>query len=398
MTATINTNDTSETASLHLPVSPGTSAQCSSTEAKQGRCMFCKIFLFISCLTALYFARRWKEQNIKSDIDADYSLKVFNGTRPSHRNYANKLMEAITHDQLSLNELSLTEKIAINRRMFNVSLEYYQKVDEKFKSNELRQRFGTPAQERLGGYGLFEYKFKGTGKLKIMVVGNSHATHIIREMAAVFQDQFEELTMFAIAMCAPIYLRQDTSRGNSILEQPCTEYNNAVLQAVEYKRPDVLYINFYWGLVNPSLMTSPEESTSDSLVTDLQAGLNRFVPYTKLIYFNMPHLEFEFMVAPELSKRLWQGLNLDVLNIAISDHLQRTRANRQRMELLECEKCIFIDWSDAFCEHADGICHAYDEQSQLAFFIDKHHFSFLGCLRIRSLLENQKKIMLDRLK
>lgn len=80
----------------------------------------------------------------------------------------------------------------------------------------------------------------------------------------------------------------------------------------------ILLHHFSWGLVNPPLMTSPEESTSDSLVIDLQAGLNRFVPYTKLIYFNMPHLEFEFMVAPELSKRLWQGLKLDVLNLAIS--------------------------------------------------------------------------------
>uniref|UniRef100_A0A915ER77 SGNH domain-containing protein n=1 Tax=Ditylenchus dipsaci TaxID=166011 RepID=A0A915ER77_9BILA len=194
--------------------------------------------------------------------------------------------------------------------MFNASLEMYQNVKLEFKSTVFRRKFGTPAQEALGGYGLFEYVFKGKGNLSMLLIGNSHATHIIQDVRTVFYDQYKELTMFAIAMCVPIYTQQDFSRGNSILEQPCSEYDEAVLRLIQYKKPDILFINFYWGLLNPPALNNYTTAQNDQMIADFQFGLDRLSRYTKLIYFGMPHLQFDFFVADELAKRMWQGASI----------------------------------------------------------------------------------------
>ena len=34
----------------------------------------------------------------------------------------------------------------------------------------------------------------------------------------------------------------------------------------------------------------------------------------------------------------------------------------------------------------ENICHAFDPDTQLAYFTDKHHYSYLGCRQIRPLL------------
>ncbi|KAI1707863.1 hypothetical protein Ddc_14628 [Ditylenchus destructor] len=70
-------------------------------------------------------------------------------------------------------------------------------------------------------------------------------------------------------------------------------------------------------------------------------------------------------------------------------HVQRTAAHWDRLRHIRCEKCVIVDWTDSFCDEKDGekrMCLAVEAESQLAYFIDDNHYSFLGCRRIRSQL------------
>lgn len=132
--------------------------------------------------------------------------------------------------------------------------------------------------------------------------------------------------------------------------------------------------------------------TSDLILSDFQQGLDEISAHTRLVFFGMPNLYFPgvAMMGEEVARRLWFQYPLDDLNVPLQTHLDRTDANRRRAAQLKCRgerKCVFVDWSQAFCDPREGVCSAYEENSGIAYFIDSHHYSWLGCRRIWPLLE-----------
>jgi len=123
------------------------------------------------------------------------------------------------------------------------------------------------------------------------------------------------------------------------------------------------------------------------------------------IFIGAPNLHFtgrsgaHRQLGKELAKRLWFNHSLSslqsMLNIPLEEHLAKTEPIRRRLAALRCEKCRLMEWSTAFCNSshnknetagARALCHAFDPTSQLAYFIDEHHYSYLGARRVRKVL------------
>jgi hypothetical protein len=163
---------------------------------------------------------------------------------------------------------------------------------------------------------------------------------------------------------------------------------------------------FSWDTMGQPALNDPIEN--DQITADFQNGLNRLQQFvgTK-IFIGAPNLLFGNQISQEMERRLWWNstsmcdLNqsykvpLSIIRIKskaikyFQEHMSRTKLYWDRLNQLKCSKCQIVDWTDAFCvEDKDEkrICRASDEKSQLAYFIDEHHYSFLGCRLIRPML------------
>jgi hypothetical protein len=57
---------------------------------------------------------------------------------------------------------------------------------------------------------------------------------------------------------------------------------------------------------------------------------------------------------------------------------------------------VFLDLSKAFCElgpNGDGICQAFDPATQLAYFSDTNHLTYLGRLKVKEYLDRRGIIL-----
>ena len=129
----------------------------------------------------------------------------------------------------------------------------------------------------------------------------------------------------------------------------------------------LLYIKipllFSWDTL--SLASSPLEKSPASLsliLEDLQSGLTSLSSHTHKILFSTPNLFFPHWIVKELVKRLKLGMDLGGINLERQSHLDRIQLFTDIIETLECSKCEWIDWSEAFC---DGeMCQAFDPNSK----------------------------------
>jgi hypothetical protein len=55
---------------------------------------------------------------------------------------------------------------------------------------------------------------------------------------------------------------------------------------------------------------------------------------------------------------------------------------KQRLWLIECPKCIFIDLEKEFCNEETGLCDTFDAKRKLAYFMDDFHHNALGSLKV----------------
>lgn len=156
---------------------------------------------------------------------------------------------------------------------------------------------------------------------------------------------------------------------------------------------------------HPDISVPPERVPleSDEIFTALKTSINSLAKSVKkAFYISTPELHFHYPVPHELAKRLWMNESLDSLNMGLMvslmkvlglclncetlwEHLERARPDYIRLHGVECDKCVLVDWTKAFCDE-EGTCHAYDPSSQLAYFYDAHHYSYLGCQQIRPVL------------
>jgi hypothetical protein len=122
----------------------------------------------------------------------------------------------------------------------------------------------------------------------------------------------------------------------------------------------------------------------------------------------MPNIQFRLVVSQELAKRLRLKQDLSVLTESIevmlavdlnsiaNSNLFQTRNLYRRIiknatSELKCPKCVFIDWSEAFCNASERVCYGYDKNTLLADFFDYHHYTFLGRQKIIPLLQKVKE-------
>lgn len=71
-----------------------------------------------------------------------------------------------------------------------------------------------------------------------------------------------------------------------------------------------------------------------------------------------------------------------------------------RLNAIDCKKCVFVKWSNVFCDNiknSNRICHSYNNDTKLAYFVDSNHYHFMGNFKTRPYLKSLLKDIVKKL-
>ncbi|KAH7718586.1 hypothetical protein AAVH_13996 [Aphelenchoides avenae] len=213
-----------------------------------------------------------------------------------------------------------------------------------------------------------ECKFKGRGNMTFLVMGNSHAKHNMFMIAKAFENDFT---------CVPIKGLEDFAA--------CRQYRRAMMDTVSRVRPDALFLIFKF--MGPDLPELQEPLVNDTNVARFQTELDELSQNVGTIFIGLPHLKFDYDVPMEIAKRLEINQSLDTVNLKLEEHYSFHKNRFRMLGALECAKCVWIDWTQAFCNRTSGVCDAMERNTLIGYFIDLTHYSVLGSLKALPLFE-----------
>jgi len=209
--------------------------------------------------------------------------------------------------------------------------------------------------------------FNGTGKHSMLVIGNSHADMFTEVISESFRSNYKTLDFFTIQSCLPFNI---TYPPPVFKDAVCQAYEAAALQLVKDTKPDILMIQFYWDSMGQPPITYPVNE--DSIYQQIQTPLNEMAKHTKRIYFGAPYLsnisvDFYPSISILTGQQLWLDQPLDSLNFRLPEQLNLASGHYARMEALECEKCVVMDWTKTFCSRKTGMCPTHDPVTQISY-------------------------------
>uniref|UniRef100_A0A914KGJ9 SGNH domain-containing protein n=1 Tax=Meloidogyne incognita TaxID=6306 RepID=A0A914KGJ9_MELIC len=287
------------------------------------------------------------------------------------------------HSRLA-NTLSLYEKIRINEILQSATYEdRYKILPGEVLTNRWIGKFAKMVpEERNFLKAVIERKSRGEGKdsTTFLLVGNSHADIISRELQDEFKQNYSFFHMFTAPGCVPFYVPEHLSFVTPDHQMPikaCSTYSQLVREAIQTIQPDYLFIAFRWY---GSFEDQPfNDSNNDEILGLINSFLLEIQKNVKIqIFFPAPNLLFKYETSRELAKRLWRGAQLEQLHISYKEHLKKNNWSYQRLQHLNCQKCLVYDLSTHFCNSTNDRCAAFDETTKLAIFFDTNHLSYLG--------------------
>ncbi|KAL3123610.1 hypothetical protein niasHT_002501 [Heterodera trifolii] len=233
---------------------------------------------------------------------------------------------------------------------------------------------------------IYEWIMKGNGTRRVLLSGNSHAQVAWREVAEAFKGDFRWLRIVSVPGCMPLF----ENAWRTIYGVRCAETVKGMVKMLRKTQPDLLFLIFRWY---DDFQPSQNEKINlgeDAEMGAMQSLMDKVQKLVETrIFISAPNLQFDTEISHQLAKRIWQNTPLEGLNKNYSKHLEDNRIHYDRLGRLRCVKCSVFDLAEDFCW--EGICHAFEPNTKLAYFSDKNHLSFLGRLKAKKTFEKLAK-------
>uniref|UniRef100_A0A914HMJ7 SGNH domain-containing protein n=1 Tax=Globodera rostochiensis TaxID=31243 RepID=A0A914HMJ7_GLORO len=361
---------------------------------------FCSVLLLIGLLYTFcfflvlptYYSGQIERIATEKDNDGSLGQRAVTLDTNFTKMIINELQNTESRKRL-VSTLSLYEKIKMNELLQGATFEDRYKMlpgeerteqwTQHLRALLVNERNKTP--QNLLKF-VIERQIKGTGNGTVLLVGNSHADVISRELEEEMNGQYNKLQMFTMPGCMPISMPEHFITFDPGHIIPCPFYTRTVKKIVEQAKPDVLFLVFRWYDELLNVQLNENGTKNDEILNAFRHELRHFQKYAKHIFISAPTLQYKHVVAKELAKRLWQHAALGDLHLSRQEHYTANRFSYERLRLLECPKCELFDLADHFCDQKVDKCWAFDEQTQLAYFFDNNHLSYLGRQAIRPYL------------
>ncbi|KAL3118452.1 hypothetical protein niasHT_008684 [Heterodera trifolii] len=363
---------------------------------------FCSVLLVIGLLYTFCFFivlptyYSGQIERIATEKDNDGSLGQRSVTLDTNftKMIINELQNVESRKRL-VNTLSLYEKIKLNELLQSATFEDRYKIlpgEERTErwTKQLKQLLvqeGNKTPQNLLKF-VVDRKVKGTGNGTVLLVGNSHADVLARELGEEMNAYYHDFQVFTMPGCMPIAMPEHLIPFDPGHIIPCPFFTRTVRNIVEQTKPDVVFMVFRWYNEVLNVPFNENGTTkNDEILKAFRHEMRHFQKFvSKRIFISAPTLQFKHDVAKELAKRLWQHAPLGDLQLSLREHYTTNRFSYARLRLLNCPKCVQFDLAEHFCDARMDKCAAFDEQIQLANFFDNNHLSYLGRQSVRPFL------------
>ncbi|KAI6190434.1 Acyl-transf-3 domain-containing protein [Aphelenchoides bicaudatus] len=230
---------------------------------------------------------------------------------------------------------------------------------------------------------------EGLGKKTIVIIGNSHAKTLFPGIAQQFRHIYKHLTLFELEYCMPFFADQTTENTYADAQlrlspfwlnqsEHCIDFERNLLKILkEWNEPiDIIIPSFeFYNHLNPPF--DEKERMKDDYFKQMQHFYRELNSIAREVVF-VPNIHVDWSVEPYiqlLQNRLYFGRDLKLFGSTLQEQRTRLENVRQRVNFIECTKCIKIDWLDAWC--LDNECNALSAQN-ISFFADSVHVNSLG--------------------
>ncbi|KAI6185890.1 Acyl-transf-3 domain-containing protein [Aphelenchoides besseyi] len=225
---------------------------------------------------------------------------------------------------------------------------------------------------------------EGTGDKNIVVFGNSHARSYYFGIEYAFRGLYKNMAMFGTNCPLNIKAERDFEGGYKNSYNRCTTFRkNAfkMLRKWNYKIDVIIVAVNYHRFVSYPLAAN---LTEDVALQEMNSIYREFSSLAREVVF-MPQIHFVTGIDPHsatLQRQILYDRSLDAFQTTIKSQTKILTSGRNRLEMVDCPKCILVDWLKVWCDEETQKCDSIDQHHRLSYFFDSHHVNALGSLKV----------------
>ncbi|KAI6173121.1 Acyltransferase [Aphelenchoides besseyi] len=205
---------------------------------------------------------------------------------------------------------------------------------------------------------------QGKGAKNIVLIGNSHAKAIY--FGVIGQSQKKRYL-------SPLFV------------------DDMVKMLKAFKHPiDIIIVgNAYLLPYDPPI--NMRNLSLDPLYMEIQKRYTELAEIARDVVF-VPRGHFDTGISNHLQtlqKRILYNQDLSMFRTPVWFNRQGFLVNlKKRVDLLNCSKCVVINWEDLWCNKTEGRCDTIDQFRRLSYFYDTNHHNAYGALHVGNFIRD----------
>ncbi|KAI6209818.1 hypothetical protein M3Y96_00261600 [Aphelenchoides besseyi] len=231
---------------------------------------------------------------------------------------------------------------------------------------------------------------QGKGAKNIVLIGNSHAKAIYFGVEYHFRNIYANFTLLGAHQCMA-----SESTGGAVLTskfKSCQLFVDDMVKMLKaFKHPiDIIIVgNAYLLPYDPPI--NMRNLSLDPLYMEIQKRYTELAEIARDVVF-VPRGHFDTGISNHLQtlqKRILYNQDLSMFRTPVWFNRQGFLVNlKKRVDLLNCSKCVVINWEDLWCNKTEGRCDTIDQFRRLSYFYDTNHHNAYGALHVGNFIRD----------
>ncbi|KAI6192599.1 Acyl-transf-3 domain-containing protein [Aphelenchoides besseyi] len=231
---------------------------------------------------------------------------------------------------------------------------------------------------------------KGNVDKNVLILGNSHASVSFPGIFHAFRSIANKITLMSGYSCTPVpqqYQQKGLNPASlyfiltiAFIIKYCMKVNDAMIRIVkEWTEPlDIIIpifgFNYFTDVpINGNL----KDDKMFQYMSNFYGNLSTMVKEVMLL--PSMHPGFKEHVREKLQSQLAENITNKAISETRSEQLQYLPGIRNRLEQIECDRCVKINWLDLWCAK-QNICYGVEPKRNVAYFLDRDHLSVYGSM------------------
>ncbi|KAI6217188.1 Acyl-transf-3 domain-containing protein [Aphelenchoides besseyi] len=221
---------------------------------------------------------------------------------------------------------------------------------------------------------------KGNGDKNVLILGNSHASVLFPGITHAFRSIANKITLMSGWSCTPVPMENQQKGLDRASKKYCMKVNDAMIRIVkEWTEPlDIIIPIFGFNyFTDVPLNGELKEDKMFQYMSNFYGNLSSMAKQVMLL--PSMHLGFKEHVREKLQSQLAVNITDKAISETRSEQLQYLPGIRKRLEQVQCDRCLKVNWLDLWCAK-ENVCYGVEPKRNVAYFLDRDHLSVYGSM------------------